>query len=47
MGVGSEVYEAVVNGRKGIGIELKGTYYRQARQNLEAINLQEQQFTLV
>lgn len=35
MGVGSEVYGAVVNGRRGIGIELKPTYYRQAVKNLE------------
>ena len=36
MGVGSEVYGAVVNGRKGIGAELKGSYYKQAVRNLEA-----------
>ncbi len=35
MGVGSEVYEAVRLGRKGIGVELKSTYYRQACKNLE------------
>ena len=35
MGVGSEVYGAVVNGRKGIGAELKSTYYRQSVKNLE------------
>lgn len=35
MGVGSEVYGAVVNGRRGIGIELKQSYYRQAIKNLE------------
>lgn len=34
MGVGSEVYGAVINERKGIGIELKETYYRQAVKNL-------------
>jgi hypothetical protein len=34
-GVGSEVYGAVINGRKGIGVELKSTYYRQAVKNLE------------
>ncbi len=37
MGVGSEVYCAVKNGRKGIGIELKPSYYRQARKNLRYI----------
>lgn len=36
MGVGSEVYGAVINGRRGIGIELKGSYYKQAERNLEA-----------
>jgi len=35
MGVGSEVYGAVKAGRKGIGIELKPSYYRQAIKNLE------------
>lgn len=34
MGVGSEVYGAVMNGRKGIGIELKTAYYNQAVRNL-------------
>ncbi len=32
--VGSEVYGAVLNGRRGIGIELKPSYYRQAVKNL-------------
>ncbi len=36
MGVGSEVYGALINGRKGIGIELKESYYRQAVKNCEA-----------
>jgi len=34
MGVGSEVYGAVANGRKGLGVELKPSYYRQACANL-------------
>lgn len=34
MGVGSEVYGAVLNGRRGIGIELKPSYYRQACRNV-------------
>jgi DNA modification methylase len=37
MGVGSEVYGAVLNGRKAIGIELKETYYRQAVRNLATV----------
>ena len=36
MGVGSEVYGAVTAGRRGIGIELKPSYYRQAVANLQA-----------
>jgi hypothetical protein len=35
MGVGSEVYGAIVNGRRGLGVELKPAYYRQAVKNLE------------
>jgi DNA modification methylase len=39
MGVGSEVYGAVINGRRGIGIELKPSYYNQAVKNIhEAVN---------
>ena len=33
MGVGSEVYGAIINGRRAIGIELKPSYYRQAVKN--------------
>jgi DNA modification methylase len=36
MGVGSEPYGALINGRKAIGIELKGSYYKQAVRNLQA-----------
>lgn len=36
MGVGSEVYGAVLNGRRGLGIELKASYYRQAVQNVKS-----------
>jgi len=34
MGVGSEAFEAVVNGRYGIGVELKESYFKQAVKNL-------------
>lgn len=34
MGVGSEVFGAVINNRRGIGAELKNTYYKQAIKNL-------------
>ncbi len=36
MGIGSEVYAAVCQGRKGIGVELKASYYRQAERNVAA-----------
>lgn len=39
MGVGSEVYAAVVADRRGIGIELKDSYYRQSVKNVrEAVH---------
>jgi hypothetical protein len=38
MGVGSEVYGAVSLGRRGIGVELKTSYYKQAVRNLESID---------
>jgi DNA modification methylase len=38
MGVGSEVYSAVRAGRRGVGIELKPSYYRQAVANLRSID---------
>ena len=34
MGVGSEVCGALMNGRKGLGVELKPSYYRQAQKNI-------------
>jgi DNA modification methylase len=34
MGVGSEVYGAVRQGRKGIGVELKPSYFRQSVKNV-------------
>jgi DNA modification methylase len=35
LGVGSEAYASLINGRRAIGVELKETYYRQALRNLE------------
>ena len=35
MGVGSEVYVPVLLGRRGIGAELKASYYRQALKNVQ------------
>ena len=41
MGVGSEVYGAVKNDRKGIGVELKESYFKQATMNLKDIKKDE------
>lgn len=38
MGVGSEVYSAVQLGRKGVGVELKPSYFKQAKMNLESVD---------
>jgi hypothetical protein len=43
MGVGSEIYGARINGRRGIGIELKATYYRQAVRNVRDATEQHEQ----
>lgn len=42
MGVGSEVYGAVLNGRRAIGAELKPAYFKQAVRNLMEIKNDEQ-----
>lgn len=47
MGVGSEVYGAVSLGRKGIGIELKPSYYYQAVKNMETVGCQSEQLSLL
>lgn len=45
-GVGSEVVQALEHGRRGIGIELKESYYRIAAQNLRAIEDRPEQLGL-
>lgn len=47
MGVGSEVYGAVINGRLGIGVELKPSYYKQAVRNLAASKDAKEQTELI
>jgi DNA modification methylase len=42
MGVGSEIYGAVTNGRVGVGAELKPSYYRQTVKNLYSIDDEKQ-----
>lgn len=46
MGVGSEAYGAVINGRKGVGVELKPTYFKQSVKNLAAAIEQNKQWNL-
>lgn len=41
MGVGSEVYGSVLNGRRGVGIELKTAYYAQAIKNLQDVQVKD------
>lgn len=38
LGIGSEVYCAVKMGRRGVGCELKPSYFRQAVKNLQSLN---------
>lgn len=48
MGVGSEVFCAIKQNRKGIGIELKKSYYNQAKKNIkEALNAPQVQRSLL
>lgn len=46
MGVGSEVYQSVKMGRKGIGIELKESYFNQAIKHLENIEHEQEESQL-
>lgn len=46
MGIGSEVYQAVTMNRKGIGIELKSSYFDLAKKNCESAVLLKSQATL-
>lgn len=42
LGIGSEVYAAVEMGRRGVGIELKGSYFKQAVKNMQRIGMGQQ-----
>lgn len=46
MGIGSEVYQAVKMERKGIGFELKKSYFNQAKKNVAAAVLAKKQAEL-
>lgn len=47
LGVGSEVYKAVEMGRKGIGFELKESYFKAAVENCLSIIRNKEQLTLI
>jgi DNA modification methylase len=46
LGIGSEVYQAVKMGRKGIGIELKESYFEQAVKNIKELEMEKRQLDL-
>lgn len=46
LGIGSEVYQALKMGRRGVGIELKESYYNQAVSNCRGVELMARQVSL-
>ena len=46
MGIGSEVYQSIKMNRKGIGFELKESYYNLAKNNLAHAVEEKQQVSL-
>lgn len=46
LGIGSEVYEAVLNNRRGIGCELKDSYFATAVRNIKKAEMEANQPTL-
>ena len=46
MGIGSEVFQSVKMGRKGIGVELKKEYFQQAVSNMKALDNEKNQLTI-
>lgn len=47
MGIGSEVYSAVKLGRRGVGFELKESYYNTAKKNIAVAVESKKQLTLI
>lgn len=47
MGIGSEVYQALKMGRRGIGIELKKSYYDLAVKNVQSVIESQNQLSLI
>lgn len=46
LGIGSEVYQALQMGRKGIGIELKGSYFKCAVENCKSAEEEDMQLSI-
>lgn len=46
LGIGSEVYTAVEMGRRGVGAELKESYFKQAAKNIASLSQQSDMFSL-
>jgi hypothetical protein len=46
MGIGSEVYQAVKMGRKGVGIELKPQYFNCAVDNMKSLEIEKSQMDI-
>jgi len=47
VGVGSTIYEALLNNRKGMGIELKDSYFETAKNNIRSAKSLQSQTTLL
>jgi hypothetical protein len=46
MGIGSEIYQSVKMGRKGVGIELKEIYFDCAVKNMEMLEAENSQSSI-
>lgn len=46
LGIGSEVYQSLLLKRKGVGIELKKSYFEQAKKNCKAAEEMPEQIDL-
>lgn len=46
MGIGSEVYQSLRMGRRGVGIELKESYYKQSVSNCKNAEIEQSQMRL-
>lgn len=46
MGIASEVYQSVKMGRRGVGIELKESYFKAAVKNMQSLALEKEQMSL-